>query len=178
MTKFTPSKYPNHSSISRVLYLAFFFSCVGEEVSAEGWRSVTQLCLTLCDPIDYSPPGRQGYWSKLTFPPPGELPNPGIELWSPASPALAGRFFTTELYRAATGRDGGCQSHASSMRSELGAGMGIPSSSPPISSSKFIGGKGLTQCLGHRTCSTNRRHDCYYYVYHWVLHAFVVFFWL
>ena len=36
---------------------------------------------------------RQEYWSGLPFPPPGDLPNPGIE---PASPALAGRFFTTE----------------------------------------------------------------------------------
>ena len=27
---------------------------------------------------------------------PGDLPNPGIELASPASPALTGRFFTTD----------------------------------------------------------------------------------
>ena len=30
---------------------------------------------------------RQEYWSGLTFPPPGDLPHPGIE---PVSPALAG----------------------------------------------------------------------------------------
>ena len=36
---------------------------------------------------------RQEYRSGLPFPSPGDLPNPGIE---PASPALAGRFFTTE----------------------------------------------------------------------------------
>ena len=36
---------------------------------------------------------RQEYWSGLPFPPPGDLPNPGIE---PMSPALAGGFFTTE----------------------------------------------------------------------------------
>ena len=36
---------------------------------------------------------RQEYWSGLPFPSPGDLPNPGIE---PASPILAGRFFTTE----------------------------------------------------------------------------------
>ena len=36
---------------------------------------------------------RQEYWSGLPFPPPGDLPNPGIETGSPASPALAGRFF-------------------------------------------------------------------------------------
>ena len=35
---------------------------------------------------------RQEYWSGLPFSTPGDLPNPGIEL---ASPASAGRFFTT-----------------------------------------------------------------------------------
>ena len=35
---------------------------------------------------------RQDYWKGLQFPPPGDLPNPGIK---PASLALAGRFFTT-----------------------------------------------------------------------------------
>ena len=30
---------------------------------------------------------RQEYWSGLPFPSPGELPNPGIELWSSASQA-------------------------------------------------------------------------------------------
>ena len=37
---------------------------------------------------------RQEYWSGLPFPFPGDLPHPGIE---PASPALAGGFFTIEL---------------------------------------------------------------------------------
>ena len=37
---------------------------------------------------------RQEHWSGLPFPTPGDLPDPGIELVSPASPALAGRFFT------------------------------------------------------------------------------------
>ena len=36
---------------------------------------------------------RQEYWSGLPFPSPGDLPDPGIEL---TSPALAGGFFTTE----------------------------------------------------------------------------------
>ena len=40
---------------------------------------------------------RQEYWSELPFPSPGDLPNPGIEPISPTSPALASRFFTTEL---------------------------------------------------------------------------------
>ena len=38
---------------------------------------------------------RQKYWSELLFSTPGVLPDPGIELSSLASPALAGRFFTT-----------------------------------------------------------------------------------
>ena len=62
--------------------------------------SVAQSCLTLCDPMGCSPPGssvhgisQAEYWSGLPCPPPGDLPDPGIE---PVSPALAGRFFTTE----------------------------------------------------------------------------------
>ena len=39
---------------------------------------------------------RQEYWSGLPFPSPGDLPNPGIEPMSPASPELAGEFFTTD----------------------------------------------------------------------------------
>ena len=36
---------------------------------------------------------QQEYWSGSPFPPPGHLPNPGIEH---ESPAMAGRFFTIE----------------------------------------------------------------------------------
>ena len=39
---------------------------------------------------------RLQYWSGLSFPSPGDLPEPGIELVSPVSPALVGNFFTTE----------------------------------------------------------------------------------
>ena len=31
---------------------------------------------------------RQEYWNGLPFPPPGDLPNPGIKPVSPVSPAL------------------------------------------------------------------------------------------
>ena len=52
---------------------------------------ITQSCLTLCDPLYYiahQAPlslgfSRQEYWSGLLFPPPGHLPDPGIELRSP-----------------------------------------------------------------------------------------------
>ena len=36
---------------------------------------------------------RQEHWSGVPFPSPGDLPDLGVE---PESPALAGRFFTTE----------------------------------------------------------------------------------
>ena len=39
--------------------------------------SVTKSCLTLCDPMDCSLP--VSYCSGLPFPPPGDLPNPGIK---------------------------------------------------------------------------------------------------
>ena len=38
---------------------------------------------------------RQEHWSGLLCPPPGDLPDPGMEAASLASPALAGGFFTT-----------------------------------------------------------------------------------
>ena len=38
---------------------------------------------------------RQEYWSRLPFPTPEDLPDPGIEPMSPVSPALAGGFFAT-----------------------------------------------------------------------------------
>ena len=53
---------------------------------ATPWTGIHQapLCLGL---------SRQEYWSGLPFPPPGDLPDPGIK---PASPALAGGFLTIE----------------------------------------------------------------------------------
>ena len=59
-----------------------------------------QPCPTLFDPTDCSPPGSSVHeisqarileW--VAFPSPGDLPEKGIK---PTSPALAGRFFTTE----------------------------------------------------------------------------------
>ena len=38
---------------------------------------------------------RQEHWSELPFPKQGDLPDPGVEPATLASPALAGRFFTT-----------------------------------------------------------------------------------
>ena len=62
---------------------------------------VSQLCPTLCDPMDCNPLGssvhgisQQEYWSGLAFPTPGDLAVLGIEPVSLKSPALAGRLFT------------------------------------------------------------------------------------
>ena len=61
--------------------------------------SCVQLLATLWT-VDHQAPlsmrfCRQEYWSALLCPPPGDLPDPGIESTSLTSPALAGRFFTT-----------------------------------------------------------------------------------
>ena len=61
---------------------------------------VAKSCLTLCDPLDCSLQvplsmefSRQEYWSELPLPSPRDLSDPRTEL---TSPAMAGRFFTTE----------------------------------------------------------------------------------
>ena len=54
--------------------------------SATPWTVACQAPLSTGFP-------RQGYWSGSPFPPPGDLPSLGIK---PRSPALAGRFFTTQ----------------------------------------------------------------------------------
>ena len=62
--------------------------------------SVAKLCLTLCNPMGCNPPGSCVYgifqakileWCTISFS--RKLPDPETE---PVSPALAGRFFTTE----------------------------------------------------------------------------------
>ena len=70
-------------------------------------QSVTQSCLTLCDPMDYSHDpmdcsfsvnriSLQERWRRLPCPSPGDLPDSGTKPASPTSSAMAGRFFTTE----------------------------------------------------------------------------------
>ena len=66
--------------------------CVSRSVMTD---SVTPWTVAHQAPLSTGFP-RQEYWSGLPFPPLGDLPDPGTELTSPVSPALAGRFFTTE----------------------------------------------------------------------------------
>ena len=65
-----------------------------------------ESCPTLCDPMNYSSPGSSVHgifqarileWVAISFS--RDLPVPGIELASLASPAVASRFFTTAPFR-------------------------------------------------------------------------------
>ena len=62
------------------------FSCV--QLSVTPWTVACQVPLSM----GFS---RQENWSGLPFPTQGDLPNPGTKPTSPASPAMAGGFFTT-----------------------------------------------------------------------------------
>ena len=60
-----------------------------------------QSCLTLCNPLDCSPPGSSVHGilqarilEEIRSPSPGDLPDPGIKPASLMTPALAGGFFT------------------------------------------------------------------------------------
>ena len=68
---------------------------VASQFSGKRMCLVAQLCLTLGDPMDCSPPGflRQEYWSGLPFSSPGDLPNPGIK---PRSLAFQADFLLAE----------------------------------------------------------------------------------
>ena len=57
---------------------------------------------------------RQEYWSGLPFPSLGNFPDPGIKPMSPASPTLAGKFFTTETPRKSSSLECYCCSVAKS----------------------------------------------------------------
>ena len=65
-------------------------ACVLSRVrlSVTPWTEAHQTPLSMGFP-------RQEYWSGWSFPPPGDLPDPGIQPASPVVPALAGRFFIT-----------------------------------------------------------------------------------
>ena len=75
--------------------IGYICACVQAQSLSHVW---------LCDPMDCSPLGssamgffRQEYWSRLSFPPPGDLPYSEIKLAFLVSPALARIFFTRHL---------------------------------------------------------------------------------
>ena len=84
------------------MFLPLRVLCVISALWVCAQAKLFQLCLTLCNSLDCSPPGSSAHgilqarileW--VPCPPPGDLPNPGIEPISLTSPALAGGFFTT-----------------------------------------------------------------------------------
>ena len=82
---------PMDRGIWEVAIGAYVLSCFSPScLFATLWTIAHQASLS----VGFS---SQEYWSGLPCPPPGELPNPGIEPLSPASPMLAGRFFTTRV---------------------------------------------------------------------------------
>ena len=97
------------------LHLLIPNSCHPPTVPPPRQPHVCSLCLWVCfcyvlacptlwvDPMDCSPPGTSVHgvsqarvleWAAISFS--RDLLHPGIELKPPASPALVGRFFTTE----------------------------------------------------------------------------------
>ena len=74
----------------RYCYTLFVYCLVAKQyptlLKPHGLQPARLLC-----PWDF--PGQE-HWSGLPFPSPGDLPHPGIETMSPA---LRGKFFTTEL---------------------------------------------------------------------------------
>ena len=68
-------------------YLPFLKTLKNSDIENERVKVlVAQSGPTVCNPMDYSPPGslsmessRQKYWSGLPFPSPGDIPHPGIE---------------------------------------------------------------------------------------------------
>ena len=84
--KYCICAYSIHAYMNLAYVMLSHFSCV--QLFATLWTVACQAPLSVgfC---------RQEYGRGLPCPPPGDLPNPGIEIVSPMSPALAGGFFTT-----------------------------------------------------------------------------------
>ena len=88
------------TEVKKIKYL-IFFSCFTKLVHVQS----IQACFTLCDPMDYNPPGSSVHGilqatkdrGELPCPPPGDLPNLGIK---PGSHALQADSLPTELPRS------------------------------------------------------------------------------
>ena len=71
------------------------FACVGAQLHCHVRLFVSPWTVAHQAPLSMGF-SRQEHWSGLPFPLSGDLPDPEIQPASPVSPALAGRFFTTE----------------------------------------------------------------------------------
>ena len=86
LSRFMSLTAPTHSESVFVCCCLVAKSC---PTLATPWTLAHQAPLSMGFP-------RQEYWSGLPFPSPGDLLDPDIKPRSLMSPALAGRFFTTE----------------------------------------------------------------------------------
>ena len=78
-------------SMGEVGELLLFSRSVASNSFETPWTAVCQGPLSMgCS--------RQEYWSGLPFPPPGNLPNPGMEPSTLVSLALAGRWILYQLH--------------------------------------------------------------------------------
>ena len=78
--------YNGNTELAFLRSVSVSVSCSVVPDSATPWTAAHQAALSM----RFS---RQGYWSGLPFPSPGDLPNPGIE---PRSPALQADYLPTE----------------------------------------------------------------------------------
>ena len=115
-----------YSAIGCVLFISHLFHS-GLSL-ARAWSSQVvvcvrvcaraQLCPTLCNPLDWSPPGSSIHGifqariqNGLPFPPPGDLPDPGIKPTSPLSAALQADSLPAELLGPSWSSHGRWQKH-------------------------------------------------------------------
>ena len=87
--------------------------------SATQWSVAHQAPLSM----EFS---RQECWRGLPSPTPGDLTNPGIDLTSLTSPALAGRFFTTVSEKVKSTQNGRKESQRAVSRREHGCWVTKP----------------------------------------------------
>ena len=89
-----PQKSMTRTQCSKIWNSCRLVHCVCVCVFSCVWLFEAQWIIAHQAPlsVEFS---RQEYWSRVTFPTAGDLPDPGIEPTSLASPVLAGRFFTT-----------------------------------------------------------------------------------
>ena len=89
-----PASFVGHRGEGAVKVKVIFLQICPEMANLREGKERNRSCLvvsnseTLCTITCQVPPSmgfsRQEYWSGLPFPSPGDLPNPGMETWSPA----------------------------------------------------------------------------------------------
>ena len=86
---------PSEKIPEEEIYICIDTRCCAQSLSRL-WLSATPWTVACQAPLSMGF-SRQEYCSGLPCPPPGDLPDPGIQPASPKPPALAGRVFTTSI---------------------------------------------------------------------------------